>query len=122
MTVSITLPCVPELVAVVRACAKALYAPAGAGQDAALIVSELAGNSVRHSRSRHGGQLTVNFDLGERGGRIEVVDAGPDAEPVAPSEADEHGRGLMEIVDEFAAKWGHDVDGGRHIWWAELAW
>lgn len=124
MTVSITLPCVPEYVAVVRAVAKPLFAAVERDYEAAQIVSELAGNSTRHSRSRHGGKMEVRFrlDLDEHAGRIEVVDAGPDALPVPRAEADEHGRGLLELVDAFAEKWGHDVADGKHVWWAELSW
>ncbi|HEY1820386.1 MAG TPA: ATP-binding protein [Trebonia sp.] len=112
----------PEYVAVLRAIADRLFAPIDRGYDAALVTSELAGNSTRHSRSRHGGSLQVSFEVGEHSGRIEVVDAGPDAEPVPSYEADEHGRGLIQIVDHVAEKWGHDVDAGRHVWWAELSW
>lgn len=123
MPVTITMPCVPELVAVVRATAFALFAATGRGDDAALIVSELAGNSVRHSRSRHGGDILIQIDVGEHTGRIEVHDAGPDADPVPPGEADEHGRGLMLIVDALADKWQHDViTSSEHVWWAEISW
>jgi serine/threonine-protein kinase RsbW len=78
------------------------------GDDAALLVSELFGNSVRHSRSGDtGGTVTVTVSAGAGLVRVEVTDlsglgvpelsrAGPDADD---------GRGL-ELVAGLAARWG----------------
>ena len=76
------------------------------GDDAALLVSELFGNSVRHSGSGAKGE-TVTVAVRAVGGvvRVEVTDRG--------------GRGLR-LVAELAARWGWRRRGGRTVTWFEL--
>jgi anti-sigma regulatory factor (Ser/Thr protein kinase) len=86
------------------------------GDDAALLVSELFGNSVRHSGSGAKGE-TVMVAVRAADGvvRVEVTDRGgrgmPQLRPCG-SEA-ESGRGLR-LVAELAASWaGGGAAGGR---------
>jgi len=85
--------------------------------DAALVVSELVTNAVRHAGSAS--LMVVNRTDG--GIRVEVRDEGPGAPVHDSSDTDaEHGRGLM-IVSALATAWGVEDDDGSKTVWAELA-
>jgi anti-sigma regulatory factor (Ser/Thr protein kinase) len=91
--------------------------------DAALLVSELFGNSVRHSRSGDPGQtVTVAVKASECLVRVEVTDRrGPGVPQTGPAVPDgEGGRGLT-IVAGLAARWGWRHRGGRTVTWFELS-
>lgn len=79
--------------------------PPGMCETAALLVSELATNVVRHSGAA---TFDVEVDLSAAEGRlwIGITDAGPGG-PVlrSPSVTAEHGRGLR-LVATFADRWG----------------
>jgi anti-sigma regulatory factor (Ser/Thr protein kinase) len=84
--------------------------------DAALLLTELVANGVRHARSPMQVQLTVEQDVL----RAEVRDSSP-RNPV-PRDPDEYGgRGVL-ILDALATSWG--VQGhpgsGKTVWF-ELA-
>ena len=92
------------------------------GDDAALLVSELFGNSVRHSRSgAAGGTVTVAVRARDGLVRVEVSDrGGPGAPELCPAGRDaEGGRGL-QMVAGLAARWGWRRRGGRTVTWFEL--
>lgn len=116
---SIALPGTPDSVAaarrfvveVVRSCPWITTA-ADVLDRAALIVSELATNALRHTRSGDpGNSFTVRVDVNEHGVRIEVHTLPPRqwdsvphvVTPDAPSR--EHGRGLY-LVDQWSHRWG----------------
>lgn len=120
--VEIAFPCIPEYVGVVRTLAKAIFGKVERGEAAEMITSELATNAVRHSRSRHGGNATARFLIGEGFGRIEMIDDGADAAPIPEDERDERRRGLSAVVNGYADKWGHDAEAGQSVYWAELYW
>jgi anti-sigma regulatory factor (Ser/Thr protein kinase) len=78
------------------------------GDDAALLVTELFGNSVRYSRSgAAGATVTVAVRAGDGVVRVEVTDrSGPGAPELYPAGRDaEGGRGL-QMVAALAARWG----------------
>lgn len=117
----ITLPGLASMVPPARAAVNNMLSGTPRVQDAVLVASELATNSVRHSVAREPGgtfELTVDVEPGRV--RIEVADGGP-AQRMPVEDADEHGRGL-EIVAELADKWGHDKAPGRSAHWAVLTW
>ena len=94
------------------------------GDRAALIISELIANAVRHTPC-HSIRLVVG-QLTESRVRVGVVDRAPSCLPVLGSanSDDESGRGLL-LIDAVADRWGYDLRGsGRHPWgkevWAEL--
>jgi anti-sigma regulatory factor (Ser/Thr protein kinase) len=94
------------------------------GDDAALLVSELFGNSVRHSRSGAAGgtvTVTVAVRVGDGLVRVEVTDrSGPGVPELCPPGRDaESGRGL-QLVAGLAARWGWRQRGGRTVTWFEL--
>jgi len=91
--------------------------------DAVLLVSEVFGNSVRHSGSGAPGEtVTVAVIAGDGVVRVEVIDragaAVPELRP-AGFEA-EGGRGL-QLVASLAARWGWRRRGRRVLTWFELS-
>ncbi|QLH24226.1 ATP-binding protein [Streptomyces sp. Rer75] len=88
--------------------------------DAALIVSELAGNAVRHGRVA-GRLFRVYLTLTKTSLRIAVADPRGERlpQPRQPSPDEKHGRGLL-IVRALATRWGvRERTVGKEIW-AEL--
>ena len=84
--------------------------------DAALVVTELFSNAVRHGPA--GGRVLVGYCLWRGGARLVVCDAGgPDVPRLVPAgEMAEGGRGL-HVVDALAARWGSfRVAGALAVW------
>lgn len=86
-----------------------------AADDAALLVTELASNAVRHGR----GALEVLVEVRPDVVRVAVHDEAPQPPPVpspAPGDA-EGGRGLW-LVDLIAARWGTELmpPDGKSVW------
>jgi anti-sigma regulatory factor (Ser/Thr protein kinase) len=93
------------------------------GDDAVLLVSEIFGNSVRHSGSGAPGEtVTVAVRAGDGIVRVEVTDrAGPGTPELRPAGCDaEGGRGL-QLVARLAARWGWRHRGGWIVTWFELS-
>ena len=92
------------------------WADDGIRADAALLLTEVVANCVRHARSPMQIRLTVEHDLL----RAEVRD-GSALNPL-PREPDEHGgRGVL-ILDALASRWGvfGHPGAGKTVWF-ELA-
>ena len=91
------------------------------GDDAALLVSELFGNSVRHSGSGAPGEtVTVAVSAADGVVRVEVTDrSGRGCRGCGPAGEAEGGRGLG-LVAGLAARWGWRRRGGRTVTWFEL--
>ena len=91
------------------------------GDDAALLVSELFGNSVRHSRSgAAGGTVTVAASAGDGLVRVDVTDrSGPEVPELYPAGRDEEGGRGLQMVAGLAARWGWRQHGRRTVTWFE---
>lgn len=90
--------------------------PADLCERAALLVSELATNAVKHARSR----FEVAIETSREKVRVEVRDFGdgsPRRREPFPSELT--GRGLM-IVDAMAESWGVSEEEDSKVVWFEL--
>jgi two-component sensor histidine kinase len=87
-----------------------------------LLVSELFGNSVRHSASGAAGEtVTVAVAAGDGVVVVEVADRNGVGVPElrrADGEAN-CGRGL-QIVERLSARWGWHRDQGQTVTWFEL--
>ena len=84
--------------------------------DAAVVVTELATNAVRHARSRFSVTLSSRGDTV----RVAVTDTSSDAPaPRRQGQLDTSGRGLV-LVDGLARRWGAAMAGGGKVVWAEL--
>ena len=92
------------------------------GDAAALLVTELFSNSIRHSDSgTPGGVVTVAVTDGGGVVLVEVTDrSGPGVPALSPADRDaEGGRGL-HLVAGLAARWGWDRRGSRTRTWFVL--
>lgn len=110
------LPAVPEAPAAARRAIDdfAPDQPDGFRFDLRLLVSELVGNSVRHSDGGEG--ATIRVRAARRDGRIQVqvIDHGPGFDWTRPTRSD-GGRGLP-LVAALADRWGLTFDGGTIAW------
>jgi anti-sigma regulatory factor (Ser/Thr protein kinase) len=86
--------------------------------DAQLLISELVGNSVRHSDAA-GDPVVVRVGVERTSCRLEVADSGRAGE-VTPRAPDlKRGGGLgLQIVHELGQRWGleRDAGGGTRVW------
>ncbi|WP_160050413.1 ATP-binding protein [Nocardiopsis sp. FR4] len=79
--------------------------------DLEVVLSELATNAIRHTRSgTPGGRFALRVLAYPDRVRIEVRDGGPFEDihplhPATPALLDEHGRGLL-LVEAFSTCWG----------------
>lgn len=84
---------------------------------AALLTTELVGNSVRHARTRN---LVLKLSMTPRRLRIVVADGDPSLPWLPVRELlDESGRGLW-LVSQLAQRWGAEPEPGGKSVWAEL--
>ena len=118
------LPFAPVSAAIARAAVSNRLSRQGVvarrGEDAALVVSELVGNSLRHARPRADGTLLVSWQLTDDEIIVEVTDGGS-GEPVmqAPDLSAASGRGLV-VIDALARRWGTRYDAEGTTVWAVL--
>ena len=96
--------------------------------DAALVLSELVGNAIRHGGELPGGGIRVGWTVGPDVIRIEVADGGrgplrheASVPPAEGGSADaERGRGLA-IVSMLTVSWGSAFDSTSAVVWADVA-
>jgi transcriptional regulator with XRE-family HTH domain/anti-sigma regulatory factor (Ser/Thr protein kinase) len=92
--------------------ATAVGIPSDVFESAALLISELVTNSVRHSESEVI-EVTIMLDLDRL--RIEVADAGTQA--IRPRTPDTAGGWGLTLVGELASSWGVERQRtGKRIW------
>jgi serine/threonine-protein kinase RsbW len=124
---SVTVPHIPASAGQVRrelgADLRGHKVRAGAVDEAALLVTELVGNSVQHARPLPDGCILVSWWL-DGGGRLHlrVTDGGSPLDEPHVSHAgprDTRGRGLT-IVDALASLWGVQRGTGSTTVWAVL--
>jgi anti-sigma regulatory factor (Ser/Thr protein kinase) len=130
-TSTLLVPHAPESVGVVRhRCVDALRrlgVPAARIDDAALVLSELVGNAVRHGKPLDGVGVEVRWEVRGSFVRLEVRDGGRGplrheaSRPLAHGgSADaEGGRGLA-IVGVLATSWGSAFDATEAVVWADV--
>jgi len=92
------------------------------GDTAVLLVSELFGNSVRHSGSGDPGEtVTVAVRTADSTVRVEVTDrGGPGVPELGPAGRDADGGRGLQLVARLAARWGWRRRSGRMVTWFEL--
>lgn len=95
--------------------------PAGGLDDAALIVSELVSNAVRHGRPLPDGRVIVQWRIEGHTLLLRVTDAGGPTrpKPVSASRDSVGGRGLT-IVATLSSAWGVERDAGTSTVWAQV--
>jgi anti-sigma regulatory factor (Ser/Thr protein kinase) len=114
-----TYPADPAHVRHVRAALATLLDGCTLADDAVLIASEFATNSVLHSASRDGGEFTLRAEVHQDHLRIEVEDAGGQWHDGPPDDSRPHG---FDVVDAIAGpqNWGVDGGNGGRTAWARL--
>ncbi len=120
------LPYAPASVAVARQRLTADLVEAGivnaAVRDAALVVSELLSNAIRHAQPLPGASLQVVWAVDDGLVEVAVSDGGSPTRP-QPTHASVSalgGRGL-DIVDYLSRRWGVRADDTGLTVWAVLA-
>lgn len=120
-----TYPGCASMVPAARAFVRAMVGGSPRREDAELITAELVANSLRHTPSGDGGEVTVIVKVAPGRARIAVHDSGDGRQwrpvPRIPGDEDDHGRGLL-VVYSLADKVGHDADAGGQTMWVELTW
>ena len=119
---TVTLPYTPASVGVARRLLMAELLGAGirepAAHDAALVMSELLSNALRHARPLPDGQVRVGWGIDADMLEVTVSDGGAVTRPRAsrPSLSSLGGRGLS-IVTHLTWRWGvRTEDGGTTVW------
>ena len=88
-------------------------------ETAALLVSELVTNVIRHARGG-AGVMALELETMNTWLRIEIADSDPRwPQPRTPARFDESGFGFV-LVDALAAKWGVREMAQGKVVWAEL--
>jgi len=120
---TVTLAGRAERARVARAFVAAVLGPGHPSTDVAvLLVSEIFGNSVRHSRSGDPGEMiTVTVKVTGSAVRVEVTDLrGSGVPELLPAGGDEEGGRGLQLVAGLATRWGWRRRGGRTVTWFEL--
>jgi anti-sigma regulatory factor (Ser/Thr protein kinase) len=125
-TGTVLLPYAPASVAVARRRLTADLVAAGILQaavgDAALVVSELLSNAIRHAQPLPGASLQVAWAVDDGSVEVAVSDGGSHTRPLpthAPVSA-LGGRGL-DVVEYLCRTWGVRADEAGLTVWAVLA-
>jgi anti-sigma B factor antagonist len=94
---------------------------AAAVTDAALVISELLSNALRHADPLPESALRVGWDLDGDSVRVSVSDGGGSTRPELgePTPTTTGGRGLR-IVAQLSRRWGTLCDGEGTTVWAEV--
>jgi two-component sensor histidine kinase len=94
---------------------------ASAVTDAALVISELLSNALRHAGPLPGSAIRVAWDLDADSVRVAVSDGGGPTRPELgePALATTGGRGLW-IVAKLSRRWGTLCDDEGTTVWAEV--
>ena len=122
---TVTVPHVPASAGRIRrqltADLQARHVRAAAVDEAALLVTELVGNSVRHARPLPDGSILVSWRVEGNRLQVRVTDGGSPEEPhlAHAGPQDTRGRGLS-IVDAIASLWGVERSAGSTTVWATL--
>jgi anti-sigma regulatory factor (Ser/Thr protein kinase) len=93
----------------------------GAACDAALVLSELISNALRHASPLPGFTLRASWRLLDGSVEVTVSDGGAETVPTVhqPSGWAIGGRGLG-IVDRLSLRWGVSGEEGKTTVWAQL--
>ena len=114
-----TYPAEPRQAGIARAALAGWLAGCPQADEAILVASEFATNSVLHSASRHDGAFTLRAEVRQDHVRIEVEDAGGPWRGATRDDGRPHG---FDVVAAIAGpgNWGIDGDVCGRVAWAWL--
>jgi anti-sigma regulatory factor (Ser/Thr protein kinase) len=112
-----TYPAEPAQVRHARAALAGWLGGCPQADEAILIASEFAANSVLHSASRDGGAFTLRAEVCPDRLRIEVEDAGGPWRDEPRDDSRPHG---FDVVTAITGNWGVDGDARGRTAWATL--
>ncbi len=114
-----TYPAEPRQVGLARAALAGWLGGCPQAEEAILVASEFATNSVLHSASRDGGAFTLRAEVQPDCLRIEVEDGGGPWRDGPRDDGRPHG---FDVVAAIAGtgNWGIDGDDRRRVAWARL--
>jgi len=114
-------PAEPAQVRQARAALAVILRDCPRADDAILVASEYATNSVIHSASRGGGEFTLRVEVRQDNVRIEVEDAGGAWHGGPGDDGRPHG---FDVVAAIAGpqNWGINGDTSGRVAWATLGW
>jgi anti-sigma regulatory factor (Ser/Thr protein kinase) len=112
-----TYPAEPAQVRHARAALAGWLGGCPQADEAILIASEFAANSVLHSSSRDGGEFTLRAEFHADRLRIEVEDAGGPWRDEPRDDSRPHG---FDVVTAITGNWGVDGDARGRTAWATL--
>jgi anti-sigma regulatory factor (Ser/Thr protein kinase) len=89
--------------------------------DAALVISELLSNALRHATPLPGSGVRAAWSLDDGSVRVSVSDGGAQTQPELgePDPSSTGGRGLR-IVDRLSQRWGTCTDDEGTTVWADV--
>ncbi len=114
-----TYPAEPRQVGLARAELAGWLDGCPQADEAILVASEFATNSVLHSASRHGGAFTLRAEVRWDRLRIEVEDGGGPWRDGARDDGRPHGFDVVAVI-AGAGNWGVDGDDRGRVAWARL--
>jgi len=109
----------PRQVGLARAALAGWLGGCPQADEAILIASEFAANSVLHSAYRHGGAFTLRAEVHPDCLRIEVEDGGGPWRDEPRGDGRPHGFDVVAAI-AGAGNWGVDGDARGRIAWARL--
>jgi len=116
-----TYPAEPRQVRLARAALAAWLGGCPQADEAVLVVSEFATNSVLHSVSRYGGAFTLRAEACQDRLRIEVEDSGGPWRDGPSDDERPHGFDVVTAITG-AGNWGIDGGDRGRVAWARLGW
>jgi anti-sigma regulatory factor (Ser/Thr protein kinase) len=124
MSVDLLLPAAVNAPAVARrALSGQVPLPPDRAYLAALLVSELVTNSVRHARLHESETVRLRIACEDDTVRVEVEDHGPGFDPGERRPRRPRGLGLpvtegygLQLVDDLADRWGVDCERCTRVW------
>ena len=114
-----TYPAEPAQVRHARAALAGWLGGCPRADEAILVASEFAANSVLHSSSRDGGEFTLRVEVRPDRLRIEVEDAGGPWRDEPRDDSRPHGFDVVTAITG-PGKWGIDGDASGRVAWATL--
>ncbi|MFD5565539.1 ATP-binding protein [Kitasatospora griseola] len=116
----VTLPCVPAAAKTARDLVRTRLLHAGlteVSDDAVLVVSEIVGNSVRHSGTRY---VRIWMTCTGRVVRISVADSSRTLPTLIIAGDNDDGHRGLGLVDALSYRWGADLLELGKVVWAEF--